>query len=261
MDMDREKVDKIIQYALSVAACEDDFRNRELGPIHLLKYVYIADLAYAERNGGETYTGVNWQFYKFGPWAVEVYNRIEPACLVIEAERRTFTYNVDDEGVRWKASPKLRDSLENDLSLTVTSAVKKAVHEFGPDTSRLLNHVYLTRPMLSAAPNDLLDFSSVAITSQADEQHEKETISAKAQKRRAVELNEARTRIKQKLAEKKAAACNTHYIRKPRYDEVFFAGQEWLDSLAGPQIQPVKGEVSFSPDIWKSNSRFDPEIH
>jgi hypothetical protein len=259
--MDKTKVDKIIQYALSVAACEDDFKSRELGPIHLLKYVYIADLAYAERNGGKTYTGVKWQFYKFGPWAFEVHGRIEPACLFIDAEKRTFAYNGDEEGTRWKTSSRLRDSLENDLSITVTSAVKKAVHEYGPDTSRLLNYVYQTRPMLNAAPNELLDFSSVVLPLLPEKEPGKEAMSIKAQKRRAAELNEARTRIQQKLAEKKATASKKHFIRKPRYDEVYLAGQEWLDSLAGPQIQAVKGEVSFSPDIWKSRSRFDPEIH
>ena len=55
--MDLKKVDKIIQYALAVAANED-FCNRDLGPIHLVKYVYLADLAYAERNKGETFTGI-----------------------------------------------------------------------------------------------------------------------------------------------------------------------------------------------------------
>ncbi|RII29905.1 MAG: hypothetical protein CXR30_08895 [Geobacter sp.] len=262
--MDKEKVDKIIQYALAVAAGEDDFRCRELGPIHLLKYVYIADLAYAERNGGQTYTGTNWQFYKFGPWAQEVNSRIEPACLFIDAEKRTFPYKNGDaegEGVRWKLSnTEVRDKLENDLSITVTSAVKRAVHEFGADTPRLLNYVYLTKPMLNAAPKERLDFSTVTPHMQPDKKAEKEPMTIKAQKRRTAELNEARTRIQEKLAQKKIAACARHYIRQPRYDEVYFAGQEWLDSLAGPQIPMVVGEVTFSPDIWKSSSRFDPEI-
>ena len=261
MDMNREKVDKIIQYALSVAACEDDFRSRELGAIHLIKYVYIADLAYAERNAGQTYTGVIWQFYKFGPWAQEVYSRIEPACLFINADKKVFNYNDDQEGIRWKASSDICDSLENDLSITVTSAVKRAVHNFGSDTSSLLNYVYLSRPMLSAAPGELLDFNISTLPPPLDKEAEKELISVKNQRRRTAELNEARIRIQQKLAEKKAAACRNHYIRKPRYDEVYLAGQEWLDSLAGPPITATNGEVTFSPDIWKSKSRFDPEIH
>lgn len=81
--MDSSKVDKIIQFALLVAGEEDDFRDRQLGPIHLIKYVYLADLAYAKHHDGETFTGAKWQFYKFGPWAQEVNQRIEPALLYI----------------------------------------------------------------------------------------------------------------------------------------------------------------------------------
>jgi hypothetical protein len=261
--MDIEKVDKIIQYALSVAACDPDYRARELGPIHLLKYVYIADLAYAERNGGQTYTGINWQFYKFGPWAQEVNSRIEPACIAVGADKRTFSYGADGEGIRWKMSDTTTcDRLENELNFTVSTAVKRAVHEYNADTPSLLNFVYLTKPMLNAAPGERLDFSFVVPVAQADNGKvpEKEQMTIKAQKRRTTELNDARARIQEKLAQKKAAVCTTHFIRKPRYDEIFAAGQEWLDSLAGPSIPEIKGNVSFSSDIWKSKARFDPEI-
>lgn len=36
------RVDAIIKYALSVASQNDNFTERELGPIHLIKYVYLA---------------------------------------------------------------------------------------------------------------------------------------------------------------------------------------------------------------------------
>lgn len=259
--MDIEKVDKIIQFALAVAARDDDFRARELGPIHLIKYVYVADLAYSERNGGQTYTGVDWTFYKFGPWAQEVFDRIEPACLHIGAEKRTFSFGHDGEGVRWKISESnIIDRLENDLSAVVSIAVKRAVREFGADTSSLLNFVYLSKPMLNAAPGEQLDFSTTVPTRQTIQEQPKEPTTAKAQKRRTAELKEARSRIQQKLAQKKTTACVKHWNRQPRYDDVFFAGQKWLDSLAGHEVPELKGEVSFSPDIWKSKARFDPEI-
>ena len=41
--MDTAKVDLLIQFALAVAAEEDALAERELGPIHLIKYVYLAD--------------------------------------------------------------------------------------------------------------------------------------------------------------------------------------------------------------------------
>jgi hypothetical protein len=42
--MDINKVELLLKYIL-VAAGQEDLGNREVGPIHLIKYVYLADLA------------------------------------------------------------------------------------------------------------------------------------------------------------------------------------------------------------------------
>ena len=78
-------VDLVVQYALLEAGRRDDLFDRELGPIHLVKYAYLADLAHAERRGGETFTGAPWKFYHYGPWAQEVHARIAPALAAIDA--------------------------------------------------------------------------------------------------------------------------------------------------------------------------------
>ncbi len=260
--MDSAKVDKIIQYALAIAAGDDDYRCRELGSIHLLKYVYLADLAWAERHNGETYTGAVWQFYHFGPWSVEVLNRIEPACKTMGAEKRTFGYGEEGkEGIRWKSRTSEQDRFESDLSITVLSAVKDAVRKFGPDTSSLLHYVYLTKPMLNAAPEELLNFSTTVVPPPPPKESPKEPMSVKVQKRREQQLKETRSLIQEKLALKKSNQVQKHFFRQPRYDETYVQGAEWLDSLAGNQIPCMKGAVTFSAEIWKSKSRFDPEIH
>jgi hypothetical protein len=257
--MDIVKVDKIIQYALA-AASHEDFRNRELGPIHLIKYVYLADLAYAERNNGQTYTGVRWRFHNFGPWTTEVYNRLGPACLHIGATKKTIPTKFTDDMIRWQASDgELCRALEKELSSVVTIAIKRAVHNYGSDTAGLLHFVYLTKPMLNAAPGEYLDFSAAVPPATTELEEKVEQLSVKAQKRRNAELANARASIQQKLAQKREAICARHFIRQPRYDDVYFAGQKWLDSLAGPEIKEVTGEVTFSPDLWKSHARFDPE--
>jgi len=43
-DMDIKRVDLLLKYILAAAGQEDP-GNREVGPIHLVKYVYLADLA------------------------------------------------------------------------------------------------------------------------------------------------------------------------------------------------------------------------
>ncbi|WP_146155287.1 hypothetical protein [Enhygromyxa salina] len=63
---DAKKVDLLVTCAVSAAELQE-YPNDCLGPIHVLKYIYLADLAHAEQHG-ETFTGANWQFYNFGPW-------------------------------------------------------------------------------------------------------------------------------------------------------------------------------------------------
>ena len=45
--IESHRIHSILRYAVAVASGEDDFRRRELGPIHLIKYLYLADLAHA----------------------------------------------------------------------------------------------------------------------------------------------------------------------------------------------------------------------
>src|SRR3990172_1859752 len=134
--MNSERVDLVLKYALALAGQEDDWARRELGPIHLLKYVYLADLAWAERHNGERYTGASWCFHKFGPWAAEVHARIAPVVADVAAIERLIQSNEGEDFKRWKLEDaRLLSSLDADLPLSVTSAVKAAVHRFGDDTS------------------------------------------------------------------------------------------------------------------------------
>ena len=83
---DPSRVDLLLQYALLVAGEEDEYIDRQLGPIHLIKYVYLADLAYARHNEGKTFTGIDWQ------WIVSRYNNgsearpAEPALYLLRLE-------------------------------------------------------------------------------------------------------------------------------------------------------------------------------
>lgn len=262
--MNATRVDTLIQYALAVASREDDDRDRELGPIHLLKYVYLGDLAYAEKNAGQTYTGADWEFYHFGPWSQPVHDRIEPATAAIDAAVRTFGWQgarKEGESIRYRATDTdLAASLESNLPLHVTSAIKKAVHAFTSCTPELLHHVYLTRPMLSAAPRDRLDFTPPEQPDIPRPEEEKLPLTAKQMKKQAAKLQAARERVQEKLKEKRANRKGRSKLTPtPRYDEVYENGMRWLDSLAGSAL-PEEGEAVFSDEIWKSRSRYDPDL-
>ena len=230
--MDISRVDKIIQYSLLVAGDEDDFFDRQLGPIHLIKYVYLADLDYAESHNGETFTGVKWQFYKFGPWAQEVNSRIEPALLCINADKKTFPsdYEDSDEWVRWTATDdSFKKDLERELPLVIKSTLRRNVHRFGKATPELLSYVYSTKPMLCAAPREFLDFSNL-MTPTKDLSHEQsngESLSFKKHKTLKANLRNLRMQNSERLSAKRKNSLMTPSI-SPRYDDVYFEGLNGL---------------------------------
>ncbi|HBG31870.1 MAG TPA: hypothetical protein DDW98_14830, partial [Gammaproteobacteria bacterium] len=155
MPVDAAKADLILQYALLLAGQEDDFFDRQLGPIHLLKYCYLADLIHARYEDGRTFTGANWTFYKFGPWAQDVHARIAPAVRMVQADEKVMASDYGDrqDWFRWwKSDDRLLEAKENALPSCIRRELRPLVHRFGKDTPALLDFVYRTAPMLDAAP-------------------------------------------------------------------------------------------------------------
>src|SRR5713101_52649 len=118
--MDSAKVDLLLTYILAVAG-QEEAENRELGAIHLIKYVYLADLAFAETHGGNTFTGVLWRFHHFGPWSAQVYERIEPVVREVRAEERRIPSKFEDDFVRWslqdeRLAERLDDAVPREVS-------------------------------------------------------------------------------------------------------------------------------------------------
>ena len=173
------KVDLLLQYTLLTAG-QEDWGSRELGMIHLIKYLYLADLAYSEHRNGEIFTGLNWKFYHFGPWAEELYQRIEPALLAIGAEKKVYpSTKYEKDCVRWLIqNDELHDELDSKLSIILSGAIQSSVHKFGSDTEGLLHFVYKTAPMLQASPGETLDLTLHKSNLQESEQaQEEDTIS------------------------------------------------------------------------------------
>jgi hypothetical protein len=271
------RIDQVIQFALAAAAREDDPRQRKLGPIHLVKYTYLGDLAYAKAHSGETFTGAPWRFHHYGPWAAEVFQRIEPAASAVGATRETFrSPKYDSDVVRYLLEDDaLFEGLERLLPWEVVSSVRRSVHEHGADTESLLHHVYTTSPMLQAAPGQTLDFSSaererkIVFDSEARpaQQFERAALALKdfvaepivwsqrrvdRERRRA--LRELRERVQARLADR-LARHRRPPSPPPRYDEVFLQGTQWLDQLAGPRPAEGEAEAVFSDDVWKAPTR------
>lgn len=259
--MDLTRVDLIIQCALAVAG-EQEWDERELGPIHLVKYVYLADLAFSQKHGGESYTGAPWRFYHFGPWAESVLDRLEPAALAINAERRVFSSpRYDGDVVRYSVSQdrRLVDRITAGLPHEISGALRRYVREYGRDTEGLLRFVYATPPMLRAAPNERLVFEDVPEVKVLEPEAEQTKPSVKARRARRERMERLRDEVRRRLDDKRSRRA-TPAGPAPRYDDVFFEGFRWLDGLAGESMRAVDLEVSFSDDVWKSASRRGTEV-
>ncbi len=255
--LESQRIHQVLRYAVAVAANEDDYRRRELGPIHLIKYLYLADLAYAEKHGGETLTGLSWRFHHFGPWALEAFQELDPAMAPPEFQRRSFQGSYQDDVVRYRTTDQgLEDNLESELPRVVERAAKDAVQELNNDTSALLHHVYCTQPMVTAAPGETLDFS-VAVKPSAKTDAAPARLLRKEQRQEAHEQLQARFRAALKRRTQTAGAVAEP---RPRYDEVFAKGQEWLDRQAGEPLEPLEGELIVSEEVWKSPARSEPGL-
>lgn len=266
--MNQDRVDKIIQYSLLLASKEDEFSARKLGPIHLLKYVYLADLAYAESHQGETFTCASWQFYHYGPWSFDVFERIGPAVQWINAEEQIWRSTQYDKDVwRWwlpndEETDALREQTERDLPSTITSALKKAVHKFCNYTGDLLHAVYATRPMLQAAPGEFLSFEPAPTETQVEAvslpQQKTEPLSTRQQRLRAARIDDFRKKMRDHADHSRSKEMAPP-PNPPRYDDDFFAFREQLDSEPGEQISGTK-EAVFADSIWKSPNRGDKDV-
>lgn len=264
MPFNAAKVDLILQYVILLAGEEDDFFDRQLGPIHLIKYVYLADLAFARRNRGETYTGADWRFYKFGPWSQAVNARIEPALAVLQADRKVFEsdYEERDDWVRWsKRDGRLLEQIDRRISPCIALDLRKNVHKFRKDTPALLDFVYTTKPMLSAAPNEVLDFS-LAIEESLREQQKLQPLrmeALSAKKRKQFKERMKAIRDKRQNAEPRKAKL-VRPANSPRYDDVYDQGIAWLNSLAGPELSPGEKVAEMSDEVWKSSTRKGEDV-
>jgi hypothetical protein len=256
--MNKQRIHAIIQYALLAAGQEDDFYDRELGPIHLIKYVYLADLNHAKHNNGETYTGIRWRFHHFGPWSNDVNDCIEPALEEIGANCKILPSQFDDSNdyKRWTLSDDhLLEKLGVKLPITISGVVASSVHKFKNDTPSLLEHVYRTVPMRRAAPGEFLDFSPVT-----PEKREKVNnlskwgaLSAKKKKKFKQALNAIRNR--QKPIKKPE---EYEFVQPPVIvvdDKTYAEGLSWVESLAGEPIAQGKHEAYFTDSVWHSKTR------
>ena len=244
--MDIGRVEKIVKYSVAFASLLDDWKDRELGPIHLVKHVYLADLAYALENNGESYTGTIWRFHHFGPWSPEVFKQLDPSLSGYHFRKKELTSKYDKDYVRW--SLKERDSqqiqeLGKSIPLHCAIAVERALREFGSDTYSLLQMVYRTKPMIKAKPGEVLVFPQKEMATIWQEPPE--------------DNNPAlRKRLRKKMKELKAQRADKPKSEGWVGDQSTLAqGLEWLSDLEQSEFSECSIAVEFDQGIWDIDSR------
>jgi hypothetical protein len=241
------------------ASTLEDFRERDLGPIHFIKYLYLADLFFAEKNHGRTFTEIPWKFHDFGPWDTAVYNHLESGLAALGAVKKTVPSQYgQDDFVRWNLgrgnAEKIASGLDVEIALFIDSQVKR----FANGTPELLDFVYKTPPMLRAAPEEYLSFEPSGFSFGKTDVFTRVS-PAERTERQKKKLREWESQARVKLAEKfkEIKAKKTPYIpvKEPRYDDVFFEAMKILESSELSGLQPGQYSVRIDDSVWKSEAR------
>lgn len=257
MTPDTSRVDRLVQYALLVAGERDDIGDRQLGPIHLIKYVYLADLAWAAANDGATFTGIEWRFHKFGPWSNAVNERISPALQFLGASHRDYEsdYEDRDEWRRyWMRDSRRLDEIQATIPPAIAMSLRPAILKFGKDTADLLHLVYLTPPMVEAAPGEILDFRTAVRVRVAESEKQQPRVAELSDKKQK-QLRQRLMSLRQGRAQHRVSVKRVNPVSKPNLDDAYFEGIAWLNSLGGEDLAEGKHTVEFSADVWKSDTR------
>jgi len=213
---------------------------------------------YAKYHEGQTYTGIDWKFHNFGPGSMTVFNQIDVALKSFGAERGTFqSIYGDDDCIRWRmvfdeaAYLKLR----KEPPVVIKHAVPSYVETYKSDTTSLLHFVYATRPMLHAAPGEILDFNiMLESTSEKGEEYVPylACLSKKKKKKLKQGMDELRERLRKTVEERR---LSSPVADTGKTDAVFEEGVAWLDGLAGKPFSESGATVEFLDEVWKSEAR------
>jgi hypothetical protein len=126
------------------------------GATRLVKLLYLADLEWRRRHGGEPLSNWNWLFWHFGPYAME----FKEVFGTQDVERVEFSTGKVAKFLNFKADELKQREVPDEVTRLLKTIVERWV---GVDLNYLLDYVYFeTEPMEAAKRGKPLDFSSVS---------------------------------------------------------------------------------------------------
>jgi hypothetical protein len=251
--MDIQRIHALIRFILAVSSDDEDWKSRELGPIHIIKYVFLADMYCADKNSGGTYTGINWKFHSFGPWDYDFYKEIPNAVKMIGGDVRKFESLYDKDGERFSLNDCSPDDAAKDLPLSFVYLLQNDIRKFGSSTNELLHYVYTTPPMTNAVPGQFLDFSHPVFLRHQEQSRElSPEMTARGKKKQQQRIYEIREKIALQLETKRKKRIKP---AQPRYDEIFFKGTMELDRDLHSPLEHHQGVLQVNESAWPGNWR------
>ncbi|MBW1676111.1 MAG: hypothetical protein JRJ79_05785 [Deltaproteobacteria bacterium] len=230
---------KLIRYITSLAT----EREEVLSPIRLVKFLYLADLYHARRNGGVTLTGWPWRFVHYGPFCRESLDAIKMAVAegLIEAIPYVSQFD-DEEHLLYRCSVDKQSGRMPDVPFYVTGPLQGAVRKWAVDTFALLDHVYFeTEPMTDVHPGDLLDFSKAS-----EPRPSKDISMKKLSKEKIARGKELVSKI---TAKQSRFQPESFWIgrERPIYDEAYFEAVNYLNE--SPLDFSIQGEARIEDSV------------
>lgn len=223
-----------------VLAVLEEARSSGRSPLmrtSLVKFLYLVDCYFAEKNEGKSASGWDWKFVHFGPYSQAAMRTVED--LVAKGLIFAETREVQDSDAEYalysvsasKKIPDFRALGHGGISLRLQADMRR----FASDLPKLLDHVYFhTGPMLEARPGNNLDFSECRPANPEDfRQVEMKRLPTKAVKR-----------VRSRLAELAKERVSRASVEEGPYDQTYYEGMALLE--CSPIPDGISGEARIA---------------
>jgi len=210
---------KIISLIKAICARIQEFEGY-LNKTKLLKILYLIDIEYYKKHKN-IYTGFNWIFYDYGPWAYEyndIYDKIKASPDFKITEKKVpkninFITCISDKKEVSEVFERPGDSM----------VIKRLIDQWAlKDLNEILNYVYFyTEPMIGIKRREKLDFSNINRLEKIPE------FKLKKSKLSLQKMKKLRIELKDKLSKTRKSPLKQ--VVKPKYDDVYWEEIEKLD--------------------------------
>jgi hypothetical protein len=219
----------------------DQIQDQEgiISKIRIVKLLYLIDVEHY-RTYGKTLTGLEWIFYRYGPYAFAIDSAVRQLGFDLGEEEVTtaagypaYVYRVEEP-----------QSLEDIVSFAVQSMIDRKIKQWAlEDTRFLLDYVYTaTEPMQQATFGQKLDFSKIqrGLDTHRPARH--------------LKIAADKSAVIQKLLKDRRELSWKQKSPQPQYDELYFEAMNLMDQEE-KRGRRIIGKAEISPESAEAISR------